>query len=292
MAESLFKKLDKLDVAITAAIAANGSLKSLLSKYEHTIDKLPEEDGVAARAEQYQEKWANYLVAQATFEGDVARAAAAAQPTPPPKDDLPKAEAIKHNGRMEAFDGFWSCFTRRFVNRVGAAKLTDDELHTRLCGLLSETDRDSILSLSYDEAKKRLIKKYRDPDAIRQHINQKFVKVGVCKSKDGRALDTLELALRESIPLVESADPAAPELLVMLFNIAYSRLDEKLQDRFWGSFKKGLGKPDELLTFVEETKSVLCQHQVAVLSIGGAQENKPPRNASNKIGRASCRERV
>ena len=68
MAESLFKKLDKLDVAITAAIAANGSLKSLLSKYEHTIDKLPEEDGVAARAEQYQEKWANYLVTQATFE--------------------------------------------------------------------------------------------------------------------------------------------------------------------------------------------------------------------------------
>ena len=287
MAEELFKKLDKLDIAFTTAMAANQSLKGLLSKYEHTIEKLPVGDaGVAARADQYQNKWVNYLVAQAAFESEVARAAS---PIQPPKSDLPKEESIKHNGKIETFKGFWKCFERRFVNRTGASQLSDDELHTRLCSLLCENDRDSVLDLSFDEAKKQLTKRYLDPDAIRQYINRKFAKMWVRDDKDSRTIDELEAALREAVKVANAADPAAPELLVLLFNTVYGRLTEELRKDYWRANPKSSGhNPEDLLSFLELTQRILCKDQVALMSIGGPKNNAGLRLTNNK-GEPICR---
>src|SRR5699024_43370 len=100
-AKALASKLDDLDTAIVDAIAKKGDITDLVHKYEKTIDKLPlEEDGIADLAMQYRKRWTAYLTEKAAIESDAMRARWVAQMRPP-KDDLPKEEAIKHNGKME-----------------------------------------------------------------------------------------------------------------------------------------------------------------------------------------------
>ena len=264
-AERIIKKLKCLKKSIEQSLDELVDPTEMLIKFEGLIDELPEE--AEETAEKYRILWAGFWQKTVRIlDNERHKIARENKNETMIKNDLPKLILNKHNGHIETFNHFWSMFEDTILKRND---VTAEDKLSHLRGIVAERDQPNTADMNLNDVKIFLFKKYRSPDAIRLHIQEKFSNIRMRYNKDTNNLLKLAEALEPAIKLAKTSDPDAPELLVLLFNVVYGRISSELRDKFWDTQPDRKSCPENLLIFIEKKRHDILADQVARMSIGG-----------------------
>ena len=275
-AEKIGLRLSSLTATIKELHTEELSAKNQLAKFEELVDKLASEKDITEEViKSYWDTFSEFEKAEARIAKRVSQEhreqVKLIESDKAPRNDLPKEELPKHNGKVETFCAFWRLFEKQVWNREDIAQ---ESKLVRLCNAVEEGDRVNIACREPEDAKAFLFKKYRSPDAIRNHVHFKFAKLRMTSENDCDGAKALAENLESTIGVVEFADPKAPELLILLFGIVYGRIDSNWQKEFcrFNRDSSNRNDPAILSKFLQEQISDLLQHKVNMLLNGGTKE--------------------
>ena len=275
-AEKICLKLNGLDTIIAAMIDLKKDVSESVEQYDKLIDTLPSEANEAAAS--YRQKWASYVIRWSLYQP--ASKGQEKEPKredkPPVFVDVPREPAITHDGRVETFYAFWLMMEKRILKRT---ELDEGAKFGRLYGALSEVDKVNTGGMSLKEAESYLFKRYRSPDAIRRYLQDTFFSLGMRYYMDLKGAQGLADALETAIIVTKSVLPEAPELLVLLFNLVYSRLFGNWQMNYWLVAASRSSDPESLAKYVDTIIHSMLSDQVAKMSVGGPRSSSGFRRA-------------
>ena len=176
----------------------------------------------------------------------------------------------------ENFYAFWLMMEKRILKRT---ELDEGAKFGRLYGALSDVDKVNTGGMSLKEAESYLFKRYRSPDAIRRYLQDTFSSLGMRYYKDLKGAQGLAGALETAIIVTKSVLPEAPELLVLLFNLVYSRLFGNWQMNYWMVAASRSSDPESLAKYVDTIIHSMLSDQVAKMSVGGPRSSSCFRRA-------------